>query len=226
MTDATEGIVDPYPVKDLPDRYGIGRTSLYSRLDALGIEPVRRGTKSYVSAAQVALLDQLRDHMLAGGMIGEFPPIRALSKQDYQERMGDIVESIDNPPELFVRQSANSLNERPQTLTEQASPQFGAMSWLLAPIAPTLDRIATQLEALTSQRQDPFAYYRQLEEFAQNGWLIKSNELGALLGVSPSTIAGYGQQFEAAGFLFTRSGKRGRITEWRISKISVQPDKS
>jgi hypothetical protein len=134
--------------------------------------------------------------------------------------MGDIVEPIDNPPELFIGQSANTLDERPQSQMEQSPQQFGAMSWLVAPFASALDRIATQLEMLTSQRQDPLAYYRQLEEFSQHGWLIKSNELGALLGVSASTIAGYGQQFEAAGFVFTRSGKRGRVTEWRISKLN------
>lgn len=58
--------VDSIPVSTLPDRYEIGRSALYNRINALGISVERRGKLSHVSASQLDQLDQLDTRLKAG----------------------------------------------------------------------------------------------------------------------------------------------------------------
>ncbi len=49
--------------------------------------------------------------------------------------------------------------------------------------------------------------------------LLSTKEVASLLGLAPSTICAYGQEFEDAGFVFTRAGTRkGGEIAWSISK--------
>ena len=59
--------VDSLPVNQLPDRYGIGKSSFYQRVSALGMEFEKRGTRSIASADQVGQLDALHDHLKTRG---------------------------------------------------------------------------------------------------------------------------------------------------------------
>ena len=63
--------------------------------------------------------------------------------------------------------------------------------------------IASQLKPAS----DPLASLRGLEEAYRNQWLLSTSE-AQLLKVSPKTVRGYGEQFEDAGFVFTRAGTR------------------
>ena len=75
--------------------------------------------------------------------------------------------------------------------------------------------IASQLKPA----HDPLASLRGLEEAYRNQWLLSTSELAQLLKLSPKTVRSYGEQFEDAGFVFTRAGtrKRGEVA-WEISK--------
>ncbi len=63
---------------------------------------------------------------------------------------------------------------------------------------------------------------RELEEAAQCGWLLATENVAHLLNLRPSTVTGYGEQFDDAGFIFERQGKRksGQIA-WRVIKPGV-----
>lgn len=79
--------------------------------------------------------------------------------------------------------------------------------------------IETVVQKLIPNNKSPLAYLRDLEEAYQNGWLLSTSELAKLLGLSPKTIAGYGQEFSDAGFVFTRAGTRkGGEIAWSIEK--------
>ena len=79
--------------------------------------------------------------------------------------------------------------------------------------------IETVVQKLIPNNQSPLAYLRDIEEAHQNGWLLSTSELAKLLGLSPKTIAGYGQEFSDAGFVFTRAGTRkGGEIAWAIKK--------
>ncbi len=72
---------------------------------------------------------------------------------------------------------------------------------------------------IPNTNKSPLAYLRDLEEAYQNGWLLSTSELASLLRLSPKTIAGYGQEFSDAGFVFTRAGTRkGGEIAWSIEK--------
>ena len=63
------------------------------------------------------------------------------------------------------------------------------------------------------------SYLRELEEACSNGWLLSTRELANLLGLTSGTITDYGEEFNDAGFTFTRSGKRkGGEISWKVSK--------
>lgn len=61
--------IDRVLVKDLEGRYHIGKTALYSRLNALKIVPIKDGKRSYVSAEQLGELDELDRRLKAGGTL-------------------------------------------------------------------------------------------------------------------------------------------------------------
>ena len=58
--------IDSVPVSGLTDRYQIGRTALYDRLKALGIEPEKRGRSSHILNSQLDQTDQLDLRLKAG----------------------------------------------------------------------------------------------------------------------------------------------------------------
>jgi hypothetical protein len=65
------------PISQLPSRYDIARSAIYTRLKDLRIEPSKEGKKAYVNAEQLQLLDELHEHINKGGTTGEFLKQRA-----------------------------------------------------------------------------------------------------------------------------------------------------
>ncbi len=65
---------EKFPTSKLQERYGITRSAIYSRLDALHIKPARqgKGNKTYITSDQLQLMDDLNAHMKGGGKIEEF----------------------------------------------------------------------------------------------------------------------------------------------------------
>jgi hypothetical protein len=66
--------IDPYPVSELTNRYNIGKQAVYNRLEALSIKPEKHSNRSYISSAQLLLLDRLHEHIASGGTMADFEP--------------------------------------------------------------------------------------------------------------------------------------------------------
>jgi DNA-binding transcriptional regulator YhcF (GntR family) len=64
--------IDRIPISQLPSRYGIARSAIYTRLKDLQIEPVKSGRKAFVNAQQLQLLDKLHEHISKGGVTSDF----------------------------------------------------------------------------------------------------------------------------------------------------------
>ncbi|WLT40301.1 hypothetical protein NON20_24470 (plasmid) [Synechocystis sp. B12] len=66
------------PIADLLTRYNLKtRQSLYNRINALGLEPTRKGNKVLFGDEAVKLLDQLDEHLAEGGTLNNFvPPLK------------------------------------------------------------------------------------------------------------------------------------------------------
>lgn len=61
-----------FPTSELQHRYRIARSAVYNRLEQLGITPQRVGRKSFLSAAQLQLMDELHHFIQQGGDGAEF----------------------------------------------------------------------------------------------------------------------------------------------------------
>jgi hypothetical protein len=71
--------LDWVPIKDLSQQYGVSKTAFYNRLTALGVEPMKRGTKSYISSQQLELLNELHQYMHSGGTMADFMELHGFS---------------------------------------------------------------------------------------------------------------------------------------------------
>jgi hypothetical protein len=181
--------IDLVPLTQLPSRYGIARSNLYNRIKELRIETVKQGRKAFVTAAQLELLDGLHAHLERGGTILGF--LQILKKRGYQlTSVSSLAEKTDNDEPIIV----------------------------LNPLA-LVNTIETVVKRLIPQSNNRLTYLKELEEAYQNSWLLSTSEVSDLLGLTPKTIANYGQEFSDAGFTFTRVGTRkGGEIAWSIDK--------
>ena len=192
----SNGEIDRLPVNQLMDRYGLVRSAVYTRLDALGIKPERIGNKSYVNAAQIRMLDDLHQFINSGGTTAEFQELRGLPRTD---------------------SNSNS---------SSSSGQSSGLSTIQPDIVELITRIAAEIASRlrpSAADSNPLAYFEMayfevLERAAQGGWLLKNSEVGRLLDITPSELQLYSDSFSEAGFIFTKAGYRKGEVAWKVSK--------
>ena len=96
--------IDRFPLTQLPSRYGIARSALYTRLKDLKIEPEKDGKRAYVNAQQIQVLDALHEHIQKGGTTGEFLK-QFKSNSTGQSRTVDELDE-DSPGQILLSQPA------------------------------------------------------------------------------------------------------------------------
>jgi hypothetical protein len=73
--------------------------------------------------------------------------------------------------------------------------------------------------ALASQPPDlpanPLSHFEQLQTIADHDWRPSTSELAKILGLKSLP----GKQFERYGFRFTRAGRNGAESAWKVEKI-------
>ncbi len=95
--------IDSIPLSSLADRYKVGRTAMYDRLKALGIEPEKRGRLAYISGVQLHQMDELDTRLKAG----ELMP-KPTAEHDRQT-------SLEYSPNLSTKHSPDSTALAPST---------------------------------------------------------------------------------------------------------------
>lgn len=185
-----KGEIDRLPVSQLGERYGLVRSAVYTRMDALGIKPVKVGNKAYVTAEQLALMDDLHQFIQRGGTTAEFLESRGIQRGD-------------SSPDMSSEQSSGLSTVQPDIIQ------------LVRAIAA---EIASRFQPALPD-PDPLAYFEALERAAQGGWLLKTSEIAYLLDLPPAELKLYGDRFSEAGFVFTKAGYRsGGEIAWKVSK--------
>ena len=58
-----------------------------------------------------------------------------------------------------------------------------------------------------------------LERAYKNRWLLATTELAPLLGVNPRSL-GKKTIFKRSGFVFTKAGRSGNQTAWKVDKLA------
>lgn len=185
--------LDRLPVGQLASRYGIGRTSLYKRMSDLSLKPHALGSKAYVDAEQVALLDRLHQHLNAGGQTAEFLEVVGgqLTKQ-----------SDEQYPEPFSEQSVSV-----------ALAQFEHQRSLLR----SLETIAGSLSSPPQGVNELSLRLHLLQDACDYGWLLPTSELAQILKVSSRSLSRY-HSLQRYGFTFMKGGRMGVESVWEVSK--------
>ncbi len=84
-------------------------------------------------------------------------------------------------------------------------------------IAAALDRLSETLRARPQPPVNPLWYMEVLEQACTNSWILASEEIHQLIGVKPTCPKGH-DSFRRGSWVFTKSGKLGIQTAWRVSK--------
>ncbi|MFQ4134876.1 hypothetical protein PGN35_001010 [Nodosilinea sp. PGN35] len=75
------GEIDRYPVSQLQDRYSLARSAVYKRMQDLKVVPQKVGQRSYITAQQLQLMDELHRFIHQGGSAAEFIEARGLRQR-------------------------------------------------------------------------------------------------------------------------------------------------
>ena len=97
--------IDRIPVSQLPSRYGIARSAVYTRLKDLQIEPVKEGRKAYVTNEQLQLLDSLHEHISRGGVTSDFIQQKGQQLTPISSNEESSVLVQDSPGQVFPLQA-------------------------------------------------------------------------------------------------------------------------
>lgn len=94
VTDIMDVIPDTSPalvsIADVLSMTGLKRTTLYSRMEGLGIKPTKQGRNSFITEDKLHQLQALHEHLGKGGMIHNFGVV------------GDDSENRTSPIQLIV----------------------------------------------------------------------------------------------------------------------------
>ena len=147
--------IDSVPVAGLTNRYGVGRTALYDRLKALGIEPEKRGRSSHISNSQLDQMDQLDLRLKAGEPMPSNP---TAEQTEHDHRT-----FTEHSPNLSAVHSANTIGS----------------------LSPSTDAAILTLASMLKRPIDPMANYHALQSAVDNNWLLPTDKVRDLIGVIP-----------------------------------------
>lgn len=186
----TDLTVDEVSLQSLPSLYGVARSQVFNRIKALGIKTIKRDRKAYVNKDQLAMLDDLHNLIQEGKTVEEGAAIVNPSTRQSRETPGQY--NIIPAAGAMVGQSYGTGQlEMLQALVSTLAQQ--------PPPAPI----------------NPLARFEQLQAMADHDWRPSTRELADILGLSSLP----GPTFERYGFRFTRAGKNGAQTAWKVEKL-------
>ena len=179
-------------IKQLLERYQLKtRQSIYNWCDALSVALEKDSSgRAYATPEQIEKLDQLAEHLKQpGATLTNFTPVTPVS-------LAPVDTGIDRPTDNQL----DTVNRSIDTLfLEEMVEKVG-------------DRIASRL-----QPYDPTWYMTVLERAAQKKWLLTTAEVKDLIGVKPTTKKD-DPVYQRGSWTFTKAGKIGNQTAWRVSK--------
>ena len=178
---------------ELQSRYGLqSRKGLYARINALDLVlPKDRKRRSYATEEMVQELDKLDAHLKSGGELKSYIPTT------HTEVMIPDDEVTEPPSKDELLQ-----NRVTEPHSEDLLPQQVTL----------LPKLLSIIENLTSSK-DPLLPNRLLKEAADNEYLLNSKQVKEIIGISPR-----GSIFSRYGYVFTKVGKDGVFSSYRVEK--------
>ncbi|MFW6295846.1 MAG: hypothetical protein ACOC04_01515, partial [Halothece sp.] len=162
--------IDRFPVKELPNRYNINRSVLYTRLEKLNIKTIKEKNKSFIDGESLKLLDNLNDHLKNGGKTNDF-----LDQTDKQTDKTDKPDKNTKPYENRDLISETNQTDKPDRQTQQTE-QLIIPGIFKDVINATLD--------LAESRRTGLNDLRDLQEIADQQWFLPTGRLASIIGKS------------------------------------------
>lgn len=192
----TNEVINELPFGDLPDLFGVARSQIYNRRDALiaaGYEFNFRKEKNklYISGRDLQTMQEM--HRLI-----------SVEKKTMDEAVGILVGV---PMQQIVPQNTSDVGDHPS----------GFMQMFIRAIAQIVRSEGSPVlsEPRLGASLDPLHKYRQLQEMAEQGWQVSTSDLSSVLGLKHLS----GQAFERYGYRFERVGRNGIESAWRVKKL-------
>ena len=182
-------------IKELCDRYGVAKKTLYSRINALEMVLEKEGNKSKATEEQIKLLDQQDEHLRNSGTLKNFTPT--------------------TDAEVTVHDTQHNPDTASIVETTQHTPQLSTQSVLLGDIVQNLSQAIAEKMTPPS----PTWYLAELERARASGWELTTSQVKELIGVKPICKQGK-KTFRRGSFVFVKSGKIGNQTSWKVQKVT------
>jgi hypothetical protein len=190
-------------IKELLERYHLKtRQSIYNWCNALSLSLAKDSNgHSYATPEQIEKLDQLAEHLnQPGATLTNFTPLSSVSIDTIDTIIDTLIDSqIDIPTDTSL-DTVNRILDTP--LTES---QINAVANLVKAIAQSL------------KPTGKLYYMTELEQAAASNWILTTAEVRELIGVKPTTHKGE-DTYKRGCWLFTKAGKIGSQTAWKVSK--------
>lgn len=187
--------VDRFPVKELPNRYNINRSVLYTRLEKLGIKTTKEKNKSFIDNESLKLLDALDEHLKNGGTTNQF--------------LDQTTNQTDKPDrQLKSHYENNYLDQTDQT--NKPDRQFEQL-----PLPGIFEQVINKTLDIVESRRTGLNDLRDLQEIADNNWLLPTSRLVSIIGKSRSYFTGK-KEVHYCGFKFQKIGKQSNESLWQV----------
>lgn len=174
--------------KDLVDRYGVSKQTLYTRLSAIGVTGSKRGKQVWFDQSEVFRLDAAHHYLGIG-----------YGLKDLKEACGSFDAEV-----LEVGSPAPAAPT--QTELVIAPQQERVVMALTTAVRQALE--ASQPAPI----RDPLRSYRLLQEASDQKYQLTSQSLREILEVAQSTINSWSTEVSRNGFLLRRVGPG----KWRV----------
>ena len=216
-------------INELQERYDITRKPLYSRIKSLELDLGKNAdNKTFANEEQVKLLDQLHDHLKAGGKLKSFVPITDVEIENGHDTVYDTTKNITTQYTTQPKTEPSSQDDRStasnslvpinqnEAFTTRATTQESIIT-THPTTQPNQQELLAQIALLITEAKDPLWNLSALERAIDNEWLLTTAQIKNLIGTKPYCKKGK-SSYERGSFLFTKSGKIGNQTAWKVSK--------
>ncbi|NET30350.1 hypothetical protein [Okeania sp. SIO1I7] len=193
-------------VQDLLKRYGLNsRTSLYKRLNYLEMELAKNtDDKRFATPGQLKLLDQLHDHIKAGGSMATF----ALPSQ---------VDVVSAESEQYSVQGEQSNNAKNGLQSEQQSEQHSVQP---SNSEMLLESLVGAVIQNMNPPFNPLQKHLDLIKCEEKKILLTTKEVEEIIGRKPRKIKGESYGI-IGGWKFIAKGRSGNQILWQVEQLKV-----
>lgn len=203
-----------FPVADLKTRFGIGKQADINRRKHLNIEAKKINGTYVITKDELDLLDQLDQFLKSKNnpKMEDFVPNTVYATSDDVTNITSINVSLEPQSNSIVKTS-----NLDQPMVQLALPGFESLEEFI--VEKCFPKLTTLVEKIASSNENEVSELRQLQEISEQDWWITTLQIKKLTGTTPKLKKGK-TQWQRGCFLFTKVGKIGNQTAWKISRTS------